>query len=92
MFSRSRFNGAIQGNQLPMRRGQINLLFLHGGADIAGDVEVVTFLGDAIHRDALGVARLFAALLVGGDDLVDVVLGEHVLALALFEVLGGVDE
>ena len=75
-----------------MSRGQINLRFLHGGADVARVVEVVVIGGDIVQRDALGVAGFFAAALVGLDDFVNVFGQENVLAFAFLEVFGGVDE
>ena len=59
---------------------------------IARDIQVVSFLGDSLHRDSLGIALLFLAELVGVDDLGDVLFREAVLAFAFLEVFGGVDE
>ena len=45
-----------------------------------------------IHLHAAGVAVIFRAELIGGDDLGDVLFRLLVLAFAFHEVLGGVDE
>jgi len=79
-------------DQIGMDLSQRDFVFRHGGADVAGDVQVVAFLGDTRHRDALGVARLFPAELVGLDDLGDMRRGQAVLALAFLEMLGGINE
>src|SRR5688572_6597446 len=77
---------------------QIDLLLCLNGANIAGDVEIVSFLGDLLHRDTLGVTVFFAAVLVSRDDFLDVVrfsslpVPQTILAFAFFKVLGGVDE
>ncbi len=39
-----------------------------GGADVAGDVEVVVVLNDLIHAHAAGVAFFFRAVDVGVND------------------------
>ncbi len=69
-----------------------DLLLRNRRADVAGDVQVVAFLGDSLHSDALGVAILLLAELVRGDDLGNVFFRQLVLAFAFHEVLGGVDE
>ena len=71
---------------------QIDLCFLHSGADVARDVQVVSLLGDSLHRDALGIPVLFLAKLVGLNNLCDVLVPQAVLAFALLKVLGGIDE
>jgi hypothetical protein len=75
-----------------MGRFQIDLHLRLRGADVAGDVEVVALRLDSIHRDALRVVVFFIPVLVGVDDLVDVLVEKDVLALAFLEVLGCVDE
>lgn len=92
MFAGGLHDAFLDLYQVSLSRRQVDFLFLHGRADVAGDVEVVTFFGDALHRDALGIAVFFAALAVGLDNFVDVLVRENVLALAFLEVLGGVDE
>ena len=52
----------------------MDLRFLLGGADVAGDVEVVAFLAIRSIDDALGVTLLLLPVLVGLDDLVDVLV------------------
>lgn len=75
-----------------MRGRQIDRDLLFGCVDVAGDIKVVAFLGDPLHADALGIAILFRAELIGVDDLGDVLVCELVLSFAFDEVLGGVDE
>ncbi len=47
---------------------------------------------DLLHLHAAGVAGRFRAVLVGADDLGDVLVRQLVLAFAFGEMLGGVDE
>ncbi len=92
MLGRRGLDGALDFHQLLVGCLQLDLLIRYCRADVAGNVQVVAFLGDALHGDALGVAVLFRPVAVGVDDLVDVRLRESVLAFAFLEVLGGVDE
>ena len=79
-------------HQIRIRCFEVDLLFAHGRADVAGDVQVEVVLLDLGHLHAAGVAGGFRAVLVGVDDLLDVLLAQLVLAFAFHEVLGGVNE
>ena len=61
MFSRCLLDFILDFYQLGMSRRQVDLRLPLGGADVAGDVQVVAFLGDSLHRDALGITLLFLA-------------------------------
>jgi|GEM_PF-5243483 len=76
---------ALNFTHAAVDRLKINLLLAHCGADVAGNVQVVAFLGDALHRDAFGIAVFFLSELVGVDDLGDVRFREAVLAFAFLE-------
>lgn len=80
-------------HQLGVGGREVDLFLRLGRANVARDVQI-EFVGlDLLHRHAPRVAlHLLRALLVCGDDLGDVLLGQLVLALALQEMLGGVDE
>jgi len=52
----------------PGPRALSDLLLGHRRADVAGDVQVIPFRFDAVHRDALGVAVFFLPELVGNYD------------------------
>ena len=79
-------------HQCGMGLCEADLLLAHRRADVAGDVQVEVVLLDLVHLHSAGVAGFFLSELVGVDDLGDVLGRELVLALALYEVLGGVDE
>lgn len=92
MLGRRGDNRTSDARQLGMHCCQVDLLLCGRRADVTGDVEVEVVLLDLRHLHPAGVAGLFLAVLVGVDDLVDVLRLELVLAFALLEVLGGVDE
>ncbi len=71
---------------------QINLLVGHGRADVAGDVQVKIVLLDFFLCNSTRVTCFFRAVLIGFDDLLDVLRLKLVLPLAFLEMLGGVDE
>ena len=52
---------------------QIDGCFLFVGVDVARDVEVVVILADFLDRHTARVARLFAAVAIGVDDVPNVV-------------------
>jgi hypothetical protein len=85
-------DGGFNGDEIGVGGGEVDFGFADGGADVPGDVEVEVVLLNLGHVDAAGVAGLLGAVLVGGDDLGDVVSAQLVLAFAFHEVLGGVDE
>ena len=59
----------FQCHKLPVHRAKIDFFLLHGGADIAGEIQVVTFRLDPLHGHPLGITLLLLAKLVGIDDL-----------------------
>ena len=81
-----------QRDKIGVDRLQIYRLLRLLRADVARDVQVVAVFLDLFHRNTAGVAILFLPVLVRVDDLVDMIRRQDILALALLEVLGGVDE
>ena len=76
-----------------MRGGQIDLDFLLGHADIAGDVQVKVVGLNLVHLHAPSVPLdVLRTLQVGVDDRLDVLVGQVVLSLPLLEFFGRVDE
>ena len=76
-----------------MRHRQIDLDLLLGRADIARDVQVAVVGLNLVYLHASGVPLdALRTLLVGDDDLLDMLVGQVVLPLALLEMLGRVDE
>ena len=76
-----------------MRERQIDLDFLLGRADIAGDIQIEVVGLNLVHLDASSVPLdALLAMLVGVDDLLDMLVGQVVLSLALLEMFGRVDE
>ena len=71
---------------------KVDFFFGDGGADVAGDVEVVSVLFDFFHRYAAGITFFFCPVHVGVEDFVDVFFGQFILLFPFFEVVGGVDE
>src|SRR5579875_3292939 len=71
---------------------QVDFWLGFSSPNVAGDVEVVLVLAYLIHAHFPRVARLLAAMGVSVEDVPDVLGGKVVLALAFFEVFGGVDE
>lgn len=92
MLGQGSLNVAFDLQQFLVRHVEVDLLLTHRRADVAGDVQVEVVLLDLGHLHAAGVAGGFRSVLVGVDDLGDVLLAQLVLAFAFHEVLGGVDE
>ncbi len=81
-------------HQACMGRREVDLLLTHRRADVARDVQVEVVFLDLCHFHPSGVAfdGFLWTLFVGINDLGDMLLAQLILALAFFEVLGGVDE
>lgn len=64
-------------DQFVVSGGEVDDRFRFGGADVAGDVEIVIlFVGDLGHLDAGRKAFFFAAVLVRRDDLFQVIVSQ----------------
>ena len=92
MLSGCRLDLLFQRNQFGIDRTHIYFFFPNGRADIARDIQVEIMARDLFHGNAAGVTRLLLAKLIGGDDLLNMLIQETILALAFLEVLGRVDE
>lgn len=79
-------------NQIGIHQFQIDLFLCHAGADVAGDVQVVSLGRDSFHRHTHGIAFFLAAILVCINDLGDVLGQQAVLTFAFFKVFAGVDK
>ena len=76
-----------------MRDRQIDRDLLLSRADIARDVQIAVVGLNLVYLHASGVPLdALRTLLVGVDDLLDMLVGQVVLPLALLEMLGRVDE
>ena len=59
---------------------------------IGGDREVIVLLCDLVVGDELGHVVFVGALLVGGQDVVNVLLGEFIAVGDLYALFGSVDK